>query len=151
MADIVIVPATVIAGPRAVKASGVAGATITAGQTLYIDTADSNKLKLADSDGTSPANVIAGIALHGASAGQPIQYDVEDDDLTIFSASGVVNSGATIYLSDTPGGMTILGPDQAAPELEAGDTIVVLGVANGATGATGVQKMNFRPITGGVR
>lgn len=125
MADISITPASVIKGTSGQPQSGIAGATITAGQALYIDTADSNKLKLADADGTSPANVVAGIALHASLAGQPIAYDVSD---SAFQFGGTVLAGDTIWLSDTPGGVT-----KTFSDLEAGDAVVVLGVATSTT------------------
>jgi hypothetical protein len=42
-----ITAANVLAGANAKKRTGVAGATITAGQTVYEDSTDSNKFKLA--------------------------------------------------------------------------------------------------------
>lgn len=135
MADISITAASVAKSANGSTTQGTAGATITAGQALYIDTTDANKLKLADSDGTSPANIVAGIALHAALAGQPITYLTSDP---AFTFGGTVLAGDTIWLSDTPGGVT-----KTFGDLEAGDTIVVLGVM------TTTAVMNFRPLTGG--
>ena len=74
MADITITPGLVIPSSTATISQGVAGATITAGQVLYIDTANSNVLKLADTDASSLASTVAGIALCGASSGQIVRY-----------------------------------------------------------------------------
>lgn len=52
---------------------GIAGATITAGQTLYLDSA-TNTLKLADANASLAAATVAGISLHAATSGQPIKY-----------------------------------------------------------------------------
>lgn len=78
---------------------GTAGATITAGQVVYQDAADSNKLKLAQSDGTAEEAAVRGIALHASLAGQPLRIQT----------SGVIAIGATVVLggvyalSDTAG------------------------------------------------
>lgn len=135
MSDIVITAANVLKSSAGSAPVGVAGATITAGQALYIDTADSNKLKLADADGTSPVNSFAGIALHGALAGQPISYLTSD---TSFTFGGTVNAGDTIWLSDTPGGIT-----KTFSDLESGDKVIVLGVALTTT------TMILSPVVGG--
>ena len=100
MADITITAANVVKGATAQTTTGVAGATITAGQTLYVDSADSNKLKLAQA--TSTKYAVAGIALHGASSGQPITYVTRDAGLTI---GGTVAVGVPYGLSDTAGGI----------------------------------------------
>ena len=135
MADISITAASVLASSGGSKTIGVAGASITAGQALYIDTANSNVLKLADSDGTTPANVFAGISLHASLTGQPLQYVTVDPSFTF---GGTVLAGDTIWLSDTPGGIT-----KTFAELEAGDTVVCLGVALTTT------TMNLNPTVGG--
>lgn len=133
MADISVTAASVVPDANAVIVyNGVAGATITAGQTLYIDAADSNKLKLADADAagkTSPA----GIALNGASAGQPVAYLTEG--LLTFNA--VLTAGLLYVLSDTAGGI------MPAADLEAGDTGVFLGIATSTT------VLNVKIIAGG--
>ncbi len=104
---------------------GTAGATITAGQTLYIDTADSNKLKLGDCDSATLAvRTCAGIALHAALAGQPIRYQT-GGPVTI-GASAAMVVGTVFLLSDTPGGI------MPAADLEIGDYTSVLGVATAA-------------------
>jgi len=69
---------------------GVAGATITQGQTLYKDTSDAGKLKLADADFQATA-VLAGIALHGAVADQPIEY----------AMGGLLDLGTTVVAVGT--------------------------------------------------
>lgn len=80
---------------------GIAGATLTAGQPLYIDTAASNTLKLADADGTAPAYTCAGIALHAATSGQPIKYANGGNYYPGFA----VTPGAVYTLSTTAGGI----------------------------------------------
>jgi hypothetical protein len=135
MPDLSITAASVLASTSATKAEGVAGATITAGQSLYIDTADSNKLKLYDADGSSPVNVFAGIALHGAATGQPIKYATKDPS---FTPGFAALAGDSIYGSDTPGGVT-----KTFSELETADVVTSLGVMTSTT------VMNLNPVRGG--
>ena len=102
MADISVTAANVVAGANAKKVTGVAGGTVTAGQTLYADSADSFKLKPGDANASSVTAKIAGIALHGASSGQPLTYVHEDDDFT----PGATLTTGTIYVaSATAGGL----------------------------------------------
>lgn len=84
MADLTVTAANVIAGTDAIKGTGIAGETITAGQGVYLKSADGRIWK-AKSSGTLEEATLAGIALHAALAGQPIQY----------SAGGSLNIGAT--------------------------------------------------------
>lgn len=101
MADLSITASSVLAGADAVIEHGTAGASVTAGQVVYRDPADS-KLKLADNNDAS-ANVrkARGIALHAAASGQPLAI-IKSGSLVIGAA---ISKGATYYLSDTPGGI----------------------------------------------
>lgn len=129
MADLAITAANVVAGNGAKTEQGTAGATITAGQVVYKDPAD-GKYKLADTDSaTVAARSPAGIALHGASNGQP---------LTILT-SGPVTIGAAVtqavayYLSGTAGGICPVA------DVAAGDYTCIVGMAISAT----VLKVQF--------
>jgi hypothetical protein len=134
MADLTITPANVKASAKAVRKTGTAGATITAGQVLYLDSA-TNKLKLADANGTGDQLSVAGIALNGASDGQPLNY-VESDPALIIGAA--VLAGVNYCLSDTPGGIC------TDDDKIAGDTMINLGP--GTTTTT----INLAPSKGGV-
>jgi hypothetical protein len=134
-ADLAVTAASVLKSSSAKVSEGIAGATITAGQAVYIDTSDSDKIKLADADGTAPANTFAGIALHAALAGQPIKYATNDSGFTPGFTS---TAGAVVYLSDVAGGLTATIGD-----LEAGDTITVVGVMTTTT------VMNLNSTRGG--
>jgi hypothetical protein len=124
VADITVTAANVVRGSGASVADGIAGATITAGQTVYIDTGDSNKLKLADCDsGTVAVRTLAGIALHGSLSGQPLRY-LTAGPITI---GGTVAPGRYYVLSDTAGGIM---PEE---DLEAGDYFVGIGYGLSAT------------------
>ena len=137
MAAISITAANVLKSASGSVANGIAGASITAGQALYIDTGDSNKLKLADANGTAPANTFAGIALNAATAGQPVSYCT--NDTAGFTIGATVLAGDTIWLSPAAGGLTKTFADLATL-----DKVIVVGVMLTTT------TMNLTPVTGGV-
>lgn len=102
MAAVVITAANVVAVESGkVVADGIAGATITAGQVLYIDTGDANKLKLADANGTALQKAVAGIALHGAAANQPIRYQTAGS----VDIGGTVAAGVFYCIGQTAGSL----------------------------------------------
>jgi len=136
MADLSITAASVIPSSNAVIAIGTAGATIVAGQSLYIDTANSNVLKLYDADGSALTSTMAGIALGGAASGQSVRYVTQDPAL-VLGCTMVV--GDTLWGSDTAGGLTI-----TFAELEAGDYITCVGVCTVVNSA-----INFKMIPAG--
>ncbi len=74
MAAISVTAASVAPGTDCSIVNGTAGATITAGMPLYVDTANSNVLKPCDADASDLASTVAGISLHAALTGQPIAY-----------------------------------------------------------------------------
>ena len=99
MADLSITAGNVVSS--GVTEDHVAGAPITAGQVVYLEAA-TNTVKLADADhATTEIHTAKGIALNGASAGQPVKVHI----------SGNINVGATLQvgrvyvLSNTPGGI----------------------------------------------
>ena len=100
MADLSITPASVVAGTDADYYQGVSGGTVTAGMAVYLDALD-NKLKAADANASSKAADVKGIALHGASDGQPLRVQTAGS-LTIGATTTV---GAAYVLSATPGGI----------------------------------------------
>src|SRR4029434_2151406 len=100
MADVTIIPANVLFSTTDNHVKGVAGATIAAGDVLYRDAADSNKMKLSDANGSASAKVVDGFALCGAAAGQPVVYTTEDPALVV---GGTLVSGTLYVLSATPG------------------------------------------------
>jgi len=118
MADITITAANVIAGSGSKRVSGTAGATITAGQAVYLDTADS-KYKLADADGAVGVRSPAGIALNGASNGQPLAV-LTSGPITI---GGTVTAGVAYYLSPNPGGICPVA------DVLSGDYPTIMGIA----------------------
>jgi hypothetical protein len=134
MADLTITAANVVASATAVTRTGKAGATVTAGQAVYLDSADT-EYKLLDAD-SLPSGGVSSVfmALNGASDGQPITV-LQSGDVTL---GAVMTAGTTYCAADTPGGIA----PQA--DLTTGDSVIVLGVAK----STSV--LAFRPIISGV-
>lgn len=135
MADIAITAASVLRSTGQIL-TGTAGATITQGQPLYLDPSV-NKLKLSDSNATTPANSCVGMSLNAASDGQPIDYVATDP---AYVCGGTLAAGAVVYVSNTPGGITTTYADLAS-----GTTVISLGVATSTTA------MNLLPAVGGVK
>lgn len=123
MADLSITAANVVAGNTATIARGVAGATITAGQVVYLDPV-TGKYGLADVNSATPAvrNAV-GIALNAASNGQPIAVCTKGP-LTIGAA---ILAGVAYYASGTPGGIRPVADNVT------GDYTVLLGIGASTT------------------
>lgn len=133
MADLSITAANVAAASDARTKHGTAGATITAGMAVYLDAAD-GEYKIADCTTSADTADVEGIALHGASDGQP---------LTIQNGGGI-DLGATLTVGET----YVLSESGAiAPigDLLSDDYVTVLGTATTASNlkmalnVTGVQ------------
>lgn len=136
MAAIAITAASVVASSAAViRKEYTFGATVTAGQVVYLNT--SNQWVLADSDAASTGNGISdlmGIALNGGSSGQPAAVCVEDTD---FTPGGTLTNGLAVYLFTTAGAISQADiPTTAAYP-------VVLGVAKSTS------KMVLRRVASG--
>tara|TARA_R100000808_G_scaffold19496_1_gene42298 strand:+ start:14236 stop:14646 length:411 start_codon:yes stop_codon:yes gene_type:complete len=122
MADLTITASDVVPPATGVNA-GTAGEAILAGQSVYLDSTDSNKVKLADADNTAATAAAVGIAVNSApKAGQPVSY-VTLGDLTVTSAT----VGEIYVVSGTAGGV--------APEadLATNDYVTILGIGKTAT------------------
>lgn len=129
MADLSITAGNVVRGSTSQTEAGTAGATITAGQVVYRDVSD-GKYKLADCDSaTAEVRSPRGVALNGASDGQPLTI-LLSGDVTI---GATLTAGTTYYLSATPGGIAPVG------DLGTGDYPVVVGIAT----STSVLKVDF--------
>lgn len=133
MADLSITAANVVAGANAVTRRGVAGATITAGQVVQINS-ETGRYILSDADAAGTGSVREfHIALNGCANGQPITV-LRSGDVTI---GATVAGGTSYYLSPNPGGI--------APRADVltGDVVVFLGVAKSAT------VLSFQPVNSG--
>lgn len=130
MADLTITPANVLAGTGARIEHGKAGATITAGQVVYRDSADA-KWKLADNNSaTAAVRQARGIALNGAADGQPLAVHLGGP----LAMGTVFTAGTVYYLSDTPGGIC------PVEDLASGEYVTPLGVAT----STSVLEVNIQ-------
>jgi hypothetical protein len=122
MADLAITVANVIAGALAsIDRHHNAGAAITSGQVVYLDT--DGTYKLADDNGSAAARVPSGIALNAAAIGQPVAV-VLSGPVTVGAA---LTPGVGYYLSSNPGGIA------PAADLAAGQYPSFLGFAISAT------------------
>jgi hypothetical protein len=127
MADITLTPANVVAGAGVPTKTGVAGATIAAGDIVYLDTATTGKWQLADSDAASAeargqtGNI--GVALNSAALNQPIVVQTEGR----VTLGAVLTAGITYYLSDTPGKLCPVA------DITGGDYYTIVGIAASTT------------------
>ncbi|MEQ1901864.1 MAG: hypothetical protein ABL866_14170 [Devosia sp.] len=123
MASLSITAANVLAGSNAQIEHGTAGATITAGVVVYRDSSD-GKYKVADADSaTAEAKNPRGIALNGASSGQPLAI-IRKGDVTI---GATMVAGLAYYLSPTPGEIGVVA------DVLSGDDPIILGQAKSTT------------------
>lgn len=123
MTALTITAASVLKGANANTEAGLAGATITAGQVVYRDASD-GKYKLADADSATAAiRQPRGIALNGASDGQPLTI-LKSGDVTI---GATLTPGEVYYLSATPGSICQVG------DLGSGDYACSVGIAKSAS------------------
>lgn len=123
MADLTITATSVVAGGNARTVDGTAGATITAGQVVYLDS-DAGTYKLADNDSaTAAVRSPDGIALNGAASGQPVRV-LKAGNITI---GATVTAGVAYYLSSTAGGICPVA------DLGSGDYPTLLGFATSAS------------------
>jgi hypothetical protein len=132
MADLSITVASVIAATGADTQHGTAGATITAGQPVYADASDSNKLKLAQADGTAAEADAVGISLHAALSGQPLRY----------VRGGTINIGATTAKTTQYVVSAAAGGVAPQADLTSGQRIVYLGYATATDGTFVVRIAN---------
>lgn len=121
--DISVTAASVLKGTGASTATGIAGATITAGQPLYADSSASNTLKPADCDLSSAAATVVGISLHAALTGQPITY-LTAGNMTF---NAVLTTGKAYISSATAGGIAPIA------DLATGWYTTMLGIATSTT------------------
>jgi hypothetical protein len=120
MADLTITAASVISGANARKASGTAGASITAGQVLAFDSS-AGAYKLCDVNSANAwQRKPVGIALHAAASGQPIAFQT-GGSITI---GATLTVGAAYYASGTAGGI------RPAADNTTGDYPALLGIAS---------------------
>lgn len=131
MADITITAANVLF-TSGNKLTGVAGASVTAGQAVYLDSA-AGTLKLAQCDGTAAEADAVGIALHAAGTNQPLTYAAHG---SVINIGGTTAKTTTYMVSAAAGGV--------APQADIVSTnkITRLGYATDTAGAFVVDIRN---------
>jgi hypothetical protein len=129
MADLSITAANCVPVAPALIGYGTSGATITAGQAIYLE-ASSNTWKLADNNSaTAEVRQATALALTGSASGQPIAY-LSSGSVTL---GATMTAGVAYYLSDTPGGICPVA------DLASGEYPLVIGIASSTT----VLKLSF--------
>ena len=122
MADLSITASAVAAVQGATLRQRTSGDTLTQGQPIYLDTADSMKGKRTDADVAASA-VCDGICLNAASSGQPVLVLVEGN-LTL---NAVLTTGVGYYVSATAGSICLYS------DLASGDYVQYIGTATSTT------------------
>lgn len=127
MANYAITAASVRPGASAIIRDGTAATTIAQGDVVY-QTATSNWFNLARANSATTDNA-AGIAVNGASSGQPFKYVVEDADFTHGLTSAA--AGDILCLASATGA----GKIAPAADLVSTDFVTLIGVVISATKA----------------
>lgn len=122
MANLTVTAASVQPTTTTIYKTGIAGAAITAGQSVYLD-ATTKTIKLADADLSVAAATGVGIAINNAASGQPVTYAIGGQIVM----GATLTKGTTYVVSATAGGVA----PQA--DLTTGATINILGTAVDAT------------------
>lgn len=122
-ADISVTAANVVPSDGYQYEDGIAGETLTAGQTVYFKDSDSRYWKADSDSATAAVRTLRGIALQGASAGQPVRVQT-GGSITI---GGTVAVGTVYLLSDTPGGI------MPVADVESGDYTSIVGIGTSTT------------------
>ncbi len=127
MTDLVVTPANVLEGTQARKQTGVAGAAITQGQSVYSDT--SGQLQSAQKAVDAGTAAAVGVALNSGEAGQPITYQ----------SGGEVDVGATLVVGETYVVGAAAGGIAPIADVISTEFSTILGIAT----AAGVLKMGI--------
>jgi hypothetical protein len=118
MADLTITAANIIPVSGYSEYQGTAGATITAGQVVYLDS--NSLLQLADNNGAAALATVKGIALHAALANQPLKIIIAGS----LGFGAILTAGNFYYLSETAGAICPWG------DLGAGERVSQIGYAS---------------------
>jgi hypothetical protein len=133
MSDISITPASFVPSANATIIQGIAGATLTRGQPVYLDAATGTyKLYVATSITTDG---LAGLMCEDVAINQPCLVLVKDPALVL---GGTLVTGDTVWTS-------LSGLTKTIADLVSTWRIWVAGVATSST------VMNFSPVKGGVK
>ncbi len=120
MADIVITVASVVPGTGAAYVTGIAGAAILQGQTVYLDST-TNTVKLAKANTTVLTAAVVGIAVDAALTGQAVTYQTAGN----LAFGAILTAGRVYVCSGTAAGGICLAND-----LTTGWWCSILGIAS---------------------
>ena len=119
MADLTFTASQVLPDSTGTTVRGTAGATITAGQPLYLDSV-TNTYKLADANASALTAAAVGLALHAALSGQPIT--LQTGGSPTMGAGAAPTVGIVYVVSATAGGLA------PAADLASGHYTTIMGV-----------------------
>lgn len=139
--DLAITAANVVPSAKARTSQQTAGATITAGQVVYLDSV-SGTVKLAKANGTLAQATVFGIAAGNASTNQPVVIITYDPALTFGGTFASLASLPVLSGNNAGGITTAAGPLDAGWASASGWIPVSLGVALSTT------TMFFNPVLG---
>ena len=138
MADLSLTSANVLAGANANPQYGTAGATITAGQAVYLNS--SSQLIPADCNSSLATSQAVGIALNGASTGQPVRYQTGG---TLGLGAGITGLAAGhVYVLSASATLGHIAP---VADLVPGNFTTIIGVG-GSDGKSIVMALNATGI-----
>jgi len=129
MADLSITTASVQPASGATLVTGTAGAAVSAGQPIYRDSSDGNKLKPADANSSEATAAAVGIAVNNAADEQPVTYITRGTLVT----DATTVQGTVYVASANPGGIA------PASDLASGHYTTLLAVASDTTGTLAVH------------
>lgn len=127
MTDLVITPANVLEGTQARKQRKTAGAQITQGDSVFLDTSD--QLQAAEKSIDAATAAAVGIALNSGEAGQPVTFQSGGE----MDVGSVLVIGETYVVGAAPGGIAPIA-DVVSTEFS-----TILGIAT----AAGVLKLGI--------
>ncbi len=122
LGNLSVTAGSVLHDPNGTFGEGIAGETITAGQLLYKDASNSNKLMKAVTT-TAATAACVGVALESASAGQVLKYQTSGD----YTCGSTSAPGVYYAVSDTAGAIA-LASDNAT-----GDFATLFGIGISTT------------------
>lgn len=134
MAAISITASSVLPSTGATKDTYVSAVAITAGQACYL--LANGTVGLCDSDATSPAYTLLGLACNSCpGAGQPVEVATFDPSFTL---GGTIAAGTVVLTHPTAGAVTSTVADNTTGSFPA---VVGIGI--------GSNKIYLKPINGG--
>jgi hypothetical protein len=137
VANLTVTAGVVVADAGFGSGAGTSGANVAAGNLVYLDSTDSYLVKLADCANTTKAGCV-GVALNGASVGQPVQYQTSGSFTFTTTAANTVAVGTVLAVAVTAGAI------RPATDNTTGNYVTVIGVS------TATNKIKLGLVASGV-